>query len=729
MAYPDFRGRIVHSHPIAAALFVTLIPLPALALSVGAPQGSAWIGQPLDLRLPLTLGNEDASGALCPIVALRQGEADAAVQAMLEPGATPERPVLRVRTHRPIQEPVLQLNVKVGCQGVSAREFVLLADPPPAAAALPAPAWVPGADAGPHAAAEVRAPTRRVPALAVTAPAPSRPGAATGAPVNAERRARAVERSSQAAPAVAAQAGGTPAASRPVTARPPRQATAPRAEPTRGRLQLDALEPLPQRALRVAGWGEALPPAASPQGPGAPAGLAVAPRMGPAAAASPTLAEVERTTQLEAALAELRAQVLQNQKTLAEQRHKLAEARSSRYSNPLVYALGLLLGLAAIALWVLWRAARRAPESPWAPVAPKASIRSRFMARRAHRNAEPDDDAPLQAPVYFPLSASQRGSLDAADGDLRGGADVGGGGPTAGREPSARELAVDELYDVQQQAEFFTSLGQHEQAINALRHYVNEHPQASALAYLELLHLYHQLQRKADYEALSQQCQEALNVDVPVFAEFGAVGGRSLRDYPEAMARLRAHWPHPPTQELIEELLFRQGDEREGEAFELAAYRDLLMLYGLVQEQRFAEGEAGPALDDLLRLQGPGNRAGRAGVDTAAPSAAAAGAVASKHFEAVLAPAQHSDFQTTWPPAAVELDLDLARLEAEQIDTLPLSLKRHPTQHTVTATAPLEMTEWARVPLAEQPSLPAQETASGAEADEASKGPADAFLR
>ena len=112
-----FRGRIVRLHPIAAALFVTLIPLPALALSVGAPQGSVWIGLPVDLRLPRGLGNEDASGALCPIVALRQGEADAAVQAMLEPGVTPERPILRVRTHRPIQEPVLQLNVKLGCQG------------------------------------------------------------------------------------------------------------------------------------------------------------------------------------------------------------------------------------------------------------------------------------------------------------------------------------------------------------------------------------------------------------------------------------------------------------------------------------------------------------------------------------------------------------------------------------------------------------------------------------
>lgn len=749
-------------HHTAAALFVTFLSMPALALSLGASQGSAWIGQPLDLRVPLSLDGADAGGSLCTQVELRQGDTGDAdthsgVQAVLEPGASPDRPLLRVRSSRPISEPVVNLRVKVGCQGSSSREFVLLADPPPVLAGVPAArtatAAVSSASMSAASRANETAPAGRT-ALRAGA------GAATPA-APSERSARAARQAERPRQPQTAAAPAGPSAPRLATRRAS-AAAPPLADATRGRLQLDALEPRPQPPLRAARWGEAgvstlkvpLPGAGS----SALTGASMAPATGtdPSASmattprASPTLAEVERTTQLEAALAELRAEARQSQQTQAQLRNELADARDIRYSNPLVYVLSLLLLLLALAVGALWRAGRRVPESPWAEAVPRdGAIRRRFKRRGAQASADAEDEAAGHVPMYFPNTISRRGQPSDEDEDededeaRTGGLDASDSTQGALDERTrrsadsaapARALDVDELLDVQQQAEFFTSLGQHEQAIEALRHYVNEHPQASALAYLELLHLYHQTQREADYEQLRQQCQQGLNVRLPGFHEFGAVGGRTLDNYPEVWARLQSHWPHPTTLEVIEELLFRRGTDDDGEAFDLAAYRELLMLYALVQEQSFAAGQEWPSLDDLLRLP---RRDSETPVPALAASAVAGTAPATADpFNLVLDP-QRGDFQPTWPPAL--LDLDLERLESSQIDTIPVALRRAPTfvpaqEAGVLTTVALDLPELSLEPRADLPPLPKPDsTAANADnepdSDESSKGPTRAYLR
>lgn len=743
-------------HQIAAALFVTLLSLPALALSLGAPQGGAWIGQPLDLRVPLVLGGEDATGSLCTQVELRQGDAahaEGGVQAVLEPGVAPERPNLRVRTRRPISEPVLNLRVKVGCQGVSSREFVLLADPPPVLAAVPMPRTESAAvDAAPavrpaaQTQAQARAPLARAPAGGRFATEPT----ARSEPVpSASAAARTGERSRRAAPPARSTAAQRPAT---VARKSPAGLPAPR--PVQGRLQLDALEPQAQ-PLRVARWGEASaskPVLATPdprsqavavgaQASAVPASLRSEPAAAPAvptAEASATLSEVERTTKLEAALAELRAQARQSEVTQAELRGELSDARDSRYSNPLVYALGLLLLMAAIALWMLWRASRRAPESPWTEAAAPSSLRHRLRKRhRPSPPAEADAEDTGQMPLYFPGAVSRRGQLTDDEGDEASLDTVHGAlesrGLSAGLAPrqearpnSARALDVDELFDVQQQAEFFSSLGQHEQAVEVLRHYVGEHPKASALAYLELLHLYHQLRREDDYEALREQCQQALNVRVPPFHGFGAVGGRTLEQYPQVRARLQSHWPHPQTLEVIEELLFRS--DAQGEAFDLAAYRELLMLYGLVQEQR--PGQAWPSLDELLNLPRMAQMNAAPVVSRWEEPSGGNSAPAADRFEAVLDPLR-GDFEPTWPPA-LELDMDLARLESQQIDTIPMALR--PTQAPDAMVPPgvPDLPDLTLAPRTEPGGLQGTQKATGAgayaDAKRSKQAPVSAFL-
>ncbi|RYF75507.1 MAG: hypothetical protein EOO29_23840, partial [Comamonadaceae bacterium] len=174
------------------------MPLSACALGLGTPQGSAWIGQPLDLRVPLMLDSGDA-GALCAQAELRQGEAghgSTAVRAAVEPGTAPDRPHLRVRSTRPIEEPVLQLRVSVGCQGSTVREYVLLADPPPVLAAVLPPA----ARVGPESGSATR---REAPAASAT----TRPAVRNGATAAAGSAARSPRSAPGARPGASADAG------------------------------------------------------------------------------------------------------------------------------------------------------------------------------------------------------------------------------------------------------------------------------------------------------------------------------------------------------------------------------------------------------------------------------------------------------------------------------------------------------------------------------------------
>lgn len=712
-------------HPIVVALFVTFLGRQASALELGLPQGNLWLGSPLALRIPLVLDNAQATGSLCTQVELRQGDptqAGTAVQALLEPGPTPERPFLSIRSTRAIEEPVLHLRVQLGCQGSTSRQFTLLADPPAVRApvvAAPGSATTPS-DSNVPAAGRAFAPAVRAtpsPARAgsgrsagSTAPAGERAAAAEGA------RERAVQGSNRNGATSAPRARPAPAP-RATTARSSAPAARAGATAPQSRLQLDSLEPLPQelplRAARRletplrAGTGSALLTGPAPGVPQGEAGVA----SGQAApAAAPTPEQIERNRELEAALAELRAQANQSKKTVAQLQGELNEARERRNSNPLLYVLGLLL-LALIALWILRRRSDddepREGGSPFssspsglAPLAPRAglapapsTLRERLGRRRSRARAEADEDETGDSPRFFGAAAAGHAGADDEDGDDRDPPRHGAGASGFGNSmhghaqdevDEERAHDVDELHDVQQQAEFFSSLGEHERAVEALRHYVDAHPQASAMAYLELLHLYHQLQRTDDYEALRQRCQQALNVRLPDFRGFGAVGGRRLQDYPWALERLQSHWPSSQTLDVIEELLFRSGAAEGDEPFDLAAYRELLMLHALVQEQHFSDGQPWPALEELLRLPGHEEQAGAAPSTQATlraslqqePSGLDASLFVPEHFAQMLAQEHDRSPAAELPPLDMELDMDLSRLEAQQIDTIPLSLRR-----------------------------------------------------
>jgi hypothetical protein len=162
-----------------------------------------------------------------------------------------------------------------------------------------------------------------------------------------------------------------------------------------------------------------------------------------------------------------------------------------------------------------------------------------------------------------------------------------------------RQLSVEELIDLEQQAEFFCVLGQDESAIDLLVAHLRSSGGASPMPYLKLLEIYRQREDRAAYERIQKRFNQRFNAVAPDW-ESDPLRGRTLLDYDDVTARLQQAW-HRPVDAMaeLETLLFRKTS---GELFELPAYRDVLVLYAVARDlNRQAEPAAEP-VDVLLPL-------------------------------------------------------------------------------------------------------------------------------
>jgi len=600
------------------------------ALTIGRPAGNAWIGKPLDLVIPLELDRSESGDSLCLEADVLQGDArldDRRVTLSLDPGPNPDSPRVHLRTTRAVEEPVVTVKLTAGCVAKSTRQYVLLADLPeappvvasPSRLAPPVAAAAPGAGFQPPSPvpAQVR-PSRS--ARAATANAASA-GAASGDSGEAVRPAPPPRRRVAAAPPPAPAAEKPASKPRPAAAKPA-AATPPVAE-AKPRLQIDALAPeppvQPQRpatapaASAAAGSGNsaavvpAASPAAVPQGgvaasavgaagaAGTDAGAAPMPAPGgEATGASATTAalaaaveqgrrDADRLKEMETTLATLREQSAQNQRQLLELRGHLAQAEADRYRNPFIYGLVALLLLALLALLALWRQARTARQSAWwgGPGEDEAVSGFRVSKQPLPRHGElADDDEGDEGDTETGL-ADVSGLRSAAQG-LRVTALPDGVGASAFHGAAARAVNAEQLFDVQQQAEFFLSLGQHDQAIGVLREHIAANPGTSAMAYLDLLDLFKSLGRRPDYAALARDFGQNFNVALPDFDQFSG-GDRGLEHYPDVLLHIVEKWPSQGTADLIEAFVFRKPSSSE-DIFDLPAYQDLLMLYAVAHD-------------------------------------------------------------------------------------------------------------------------------------------------
>lgn len=146
-----------------------------------------------------------------------------------------------------------------------------------------------------------------------------------------------------------------------------------------------------------------------------------------------------------------------------------------------------------------------------------------------------------------------------------------------------RVVAAEELFDIQEQADFFLSLGQPEQAIEVLKNHITENVETSALAYMDLFDIYHRTGREADYKELREEFNRVFNAQVPEFGKYGAPSN-GLEDVPSVLLSIQESWSKPQqAQDVIEESIFRQPGADQ-HPLDMAAYRELMLLYALAKE-------------------------------------------------------------------------------------------------------------------------------------------------
>ncbi len=601
-----------------------LTALGSSALTLGRPRGVIIIGQPLDVTIPLRVDSPEDSGAQCYEADVFHGDArigGGRVTVGIEPGNSPQDFVLRVRSSAAVDEPVVTVYLRAGCLQRSTRRYVLLAD---VASEVVAPITLPST---PRAASPAGQGSAAQPAIsaapsasgapgaagtgATGAAAPSTPGtsarqrasrassAAGGAPTRA-----AAERQREPGPGAKARTGGgTEAGTAPAAAAPAAApARAARAESVvkrpasgaaaRSRLKLDPLDLLVEVDPVLRSSPEILTPITeNPQARAEAAALWRAINAQP----QDILRDSQKLQGLEADVKALREMTARNQASLTDLSARLQKAQDERYANGLVYALaGLLLAALAAAGYLWWRARDAARGSVWwqgadqdgdEPQAGRASAQAQPAAVVAPPKGLTEVDVDLGMDENLFASLKTRSPTPApsvppprfvrSQGDH---SDFGVSLPGISRAVNAEEL-----FDIQQQADFFISLGQYDQAIEVLKTHIADNAETSALAYLDLLKLYHSLERRDDYAELRADFNRRFNAQVPPFDSY-TNESNGLESYRAALSRIEALWPSRKVLEVIEESIFRKPGAGDGEAFDLEAYRELLLLYAIAKE-------------------------------------------------------------------------------------------------------------------------------------------------
>jgi len=163
----------------------------------------------------------------------------------------------------------------------------------------------------------------------------------------------------------------------------------------------------------------------------------------------------------------------------------------------------------------------------------------------------------------------------------------------------SRDVSIEELIDLEQQAEFFIVLGQQDAAVDLLVEHLRETGGGSPLPYLKLLEIHRRRGEQAAYERTRSRFNQRFNAYAP---EWGSDlnAGRALDAYPEVMPRLQQVWGKPlDAMAELEALLFRKS---RGDLFELPAYREVLFLYALARDLLDREAVGSASVDLLLPI-------------------------------------------------------------------------------------------------------------------------------
>lgn len=566
------------------------------AVTLGRYSGAAVIGRGLDIRVQALVNSGEDPTALCIRSEVFYGDAQvssSSVRTTIQRSTPDAEPSVRIQSFTAIDEPIVSVVVRAGCATPFERRYVLLADPlseRATASTTGSPAQVPsvalrlenaagGEEGGQQAA--------RAGASGVAASGAASQGKAGGNVESAELGS---------APKVNKAPSQTKAASR---AKPASVVRKPEPEPAVPRLQLDpvdlslSVERDPVLKLSLSLLSE---PATSDEQ------RAAASALWKAINASPEeiLRDNQKLSVLEAEAKGLREQEAKNKAALEAMQ---AQLETSRYMTWLAYLLGAMLLLALLAFAIYARRRKSADVAP-TKSAWWAGADAPGKGAPAGKSVLPARTNP--SGVDIDLDLGRDSSFDGYRSLLDSSSDL--DSMPADRETNRRDnpmsqigvsrsVATEELFDVQQQADFFVSLGETEKAIGVLKNHVAESQEPSALAYLDLFKLYHQLGRRHEYDQLREEFNQQFNAGAPPFDQYSDES-RGLESYEAAFSRIQALWPQPRVLDVIEQSIFREPGDAEGEVFDLEAYRELLLLHAVAKEMIKKDmAEKGPQAD------------------------------------------------------------------------------------------------------------------------------------
>jgi hypothetical protein len=549
------------------------------AMSLGRTQGTAWVGRPLDVGVQVKLDPGEDAASLCLAVDVLYGDTrvnSGQIRVSVEPGESPEGAVLRVQSSVPVDEPVVNLYLKAGCAQAFTRHYVILAD-------VPIDNRVDAVSAAPRVVS-MSAPERGTEVVA----APKAGGIAPGAPGIPARRAGgpfvgARQQGAMAGPTASDKAVTRAGAAKVAPERRIARKVAPPSPAPKSRLKLDTADLLIERDPVLRTSAELL---SEPQDTGTRRAEAAALWRAMNASSEEILRDSQRLQALQADVVLLQGKNQKDAADIAELRSRLQMIESERVGRAWVFGLAAALAAALGATAFFWSRSRAQSSRHWwsaadgpsavepaaAPVAvdPVPGVSTAAASANAFLdidlNAAP---APGKEERVVPMARPAQVALDAADfqSSLSG---------------AGRAVRVEELLDIQQQADFFISLGQYEQAVAALRSHIADNVETSALAYLDLLKIYHLQGRRKDYALVRKEFNDLFNAEVPEFEGFDQQT-RGLQSYRSAMSRIVELWPTPKVLDVIEESILRKPGQGS-QVFDLEAYRELLMLYAVAKE-------------------------------------------------------------------------------------------------------------------------------------------------
>lgn len=578
-------------HCICLAFSALTLSEPSAAITLGRLRGASVLGQPLDLSIPLQVaGGEDVAG-LCVAADVYFGDLPVdSSQVAVHLGSSNGASAVRLSVRRPVDEPVVTIYVKAGCQQQSMRKYVLLSEftselqPHPSPALAADSAEIMGRALGSSAGTNVNASSLarpQAPAVSRVEKSKARNGLASHLEVAAQmpKLAEAPSRSSAHAPLKKAPLVGG------------------------ARLKLLPLD-------LTQGWEPTLrltdelsPPSES---------LDERKRVEAAelwrvinASPEEILHEAGKQATLEAELRSLVEASRANQLAIAELSTELKAVQEKRLFNPSVFALlALLVGCGAFWGAMFLRSRRGLDIPPWWVGAENGRnseylVPTEASARNNAASADLSSESSMQAPAESPLHPE----IDIPLSDNVFPMDAGAMHESS--EPSAltanqnggtgraidfahsvtgalKAINTQEMVDVRQQADFFLALGQHDDAADVLYGALGQSTESNPYVYLDLIALLHKLSRKEEYEKIRCAFNVLYTGNVPVYGEYSDAGS-DLLDYPELCMPLVQLWPTSDALNYIEHCLVREATDVAGSGLDLGAFKDLLLLHGILR--------------------------------------------------------------------------------------------------------------------------------------------------